>query len=90
LPEALAKMAILLRACGLTDASFALCDQADSVEQIMLTEVVRAGTWRKLGDLQPTVAAFELASIRRPAARPPTPFRCYQKRRIRRIYVDPP
>jgi tetratricopeptide (TPR) repeat protein len=67
LPEALAKMAILLRACGLTDASFALCDQADSVERIMLTEVVRAGTWRKLGDLQQTVAAFEGALALEPA-----------------------
>ncbi|MFJ3336632.1 tetratricopeptide repeat protein [Streptomyces sp. NPDC086766] len=61
LPEALAKMGILLRACGLTDASFALCDRADSVERIMLTEVVRAGTWRKLGDPEQTVAAFERA-----------------------------
>jgi len=60
-PEALAKMAILLRACGLADASFALCDRADSVEPIMLTEVVRAGTWRKLGDPDQTVAAFERA-----------------------------
>ncbi|MGY5007205.1 tetratricopeptide repeat protein [Streptomyces sp. 900105755] len=60
-PDALAKMAILLRTCGLTDASFALCDQADSVERIMLTEVVRAGTWRRLGDSQQTVAAFERA-----------------------------
>ncbi|CAL9311695.1 hypothetical protein SUDANB51_03383 [Streptomyces sp. enrichment culture] len=67
LPEALAKMAILLRACGLTDASFALCDQADSVERIMLTEVVRAGTWRKLDDLQQTVAAFERALALEPA-----------------------
>jgi hypothetical protein len=48
-PEAMAKMAILLRACGLTDASLAVCDRADSVERIMMTEVVRAGTWRKLG-----------------------------------------
>lgn len=61
LPEALAKMAILLRACGLTDASLVLCDKADSVERIMLTEVVRAGTWRKLGDPEQTVAAFERA-----------------------------
>ncbi|WP_210408178.1 tetratricopeptide repeat protein [Allokutzneria sp. NRRL B-24872] len=59
--EAMAKMAILLRACGLTDASFALCDQADSVERVMLTEVVRAGTWRKLGDAEQTTAAFERA-----------------------------
>ncbi|MER6345183.1 tetratricopeptide repeat protein [Streptomyces sp. NPDC001595] len=66
-PEALAKMAILLRACGLTDASFALCDQADSVERIMMTEVVRAGTWRKLGDPQQTAAAFERALALDPA-----------------------
>lgn len=61
LPEALAKMAILLRACGLTAESFALCDRADAVERIMLTEVVRAGTWRKLGDPEQTAAAFERA-----------------------------
>ncbi|MFG1665164.1 tetratricopeptide repeat protein [Streptomyces sp. Y7] len=66
-PDALAKMAILLRACGRTDASFALCDQADSVERIMLTEVVRAGTWRKLGDPEQTVAAFERALALEPA-----------------------
>jgi tetratricopeptide (TPR) repeat protein len=67
LPEALAKMAILLRACGLTDASLALCDKADSVERIMLTEVVRAGTWRKRGDPEQTVAAFERALALDPA-----------------------
>ncbi|GAA4019692.1 hypothetical protein GCM10022247_49270 [Allokutzneria multivorans] len=60
-PEAMARMAILLRACGLTDASFALCDRADSVERIVLTEVVRAGTWRKLGEPEQTTAAFERA-----------------------------
>ncbi|GAV43504.1 tetratricopeptide repeat protein [Streptomyces sp. LBUM 1476] len=63
LPDALAKMAILLRACGLTDASFTLCDRADTVERTMLTEVVRAGTWRKLGDPEQTAAAFERALI---------------------------
>lgn len=62
-PEAMAKMAIFLRACGLTDASFALCDRADSHERIMLTEVVRAGTWRKLGDPKQAAAAFERAVI---------------------------
>ena len=61
LPEAMAKMAIFLRACGLTDASFALCDRADALEPIMLTEVVRAGTWRKLGDPGRAAAAFERA-----------------------------
>ncbi|MEW2624957.1 tetratricopeptide repeat protein [Streptomyces sp. NPDC048106] len=60
-PEAMARMAIFLRACGLTDASFDLCDRADSVERVMLTEVVRAGTWRKLGDFGQTAAAFERA-----------------------------
>ncbi|MDQ0992652.1 tetratricopeptide repeat protein [Streptomyces sp. V3I7] len=67
LPEALAKMAIFLRTCGLIDASFALCEQADSVERIMLTEVVRAGTWRKLGDPEQTAAAFERALALDPA-----------------------
>jgi tetratricopeptide (TPR) repeat protein len=60
-PAALARMAILLRASGRTDESFALCDKADAVERIMLTEVVRAGTWRKLGDSVQTAAAFERA-----------------------------
>ena len=66
-PDALAKMAILLRTCGLTETSLALCDRADSVERIMLTEVVRAGTWRKLGDPERTVAAFERALALDPA-----------------------
>ncbi|WP_329261220.1 hypothetical protein OG417_25880 [Actinoallomurus sp. NBC_01490] len=66
-PEALAKMAILLRACGLIDDSFGLCDQADSIERIMLTEVVRAGTWRRLGDREQTTAAFERALVLDPA-----------------------
>ncbi|MFJ8743296.1 tetratricopeptide repeat protein [Embleya sp. NPDC127516] len=61
LPEAMAKMAIFLRACGLTDESFALCDRADSMERVMLTEVVRAGTWRRLGDPEKTAAAFHRA-----------------------------
>ncbi|MFE1289748.1 tetratricopeptide repeat protein [Streptomyces sp. NPDC058751] len=66
-PEAMAKMAIFLRACGRTDASFELCDRADSLERIMLTEVVRAGTWRKLGDPGRTEAAFERALALDPA-----------------------
>ncbi|MFI2648803.1 hypothetical protein [Micromonospora fulviviridis] len=56
--EAMARMAILLRVCGRTDASLALCDRADSVDRVMFTEVVRAGTWRRLGDRQQTAAAF--------------------------------
>ena len=67
LPEAMAKMAIFLRACGRTDASFALCDRADSLEPIMLTEVVRAGTWRKLGEPGQAAAAFQRALILDPA-----------------------
>ncbi|WP_246213739.1 tetratricopeptide repeat protein [Kitasatospora viridis] len=66
-PEALARMAILLRACGLTDESLALCDRADAVERVMLTEVVRAGTWRRLGDPERTAAAFERAIALDPA-----------------------
>jgi tetratricopeptide (TPR) repeat protein len=67
LPEALARMAIVLRACGRTDASFALCDRADSIEPVMLTEVVRAGTWRKLGEVEQAAAAFERALALDPA-----------------------
>ncbi|MFJ8159656.1 hypothetical protein ACIRBY_01870 [Streptomyces sp. NPDC096136] len=62
-PGAMARMAIFLRACGLTDASLALCDRADAVEPAMLTEVVRAGTWRVLGDPDRTAAAFERALV---------------------------
>jgi hypothetical protein len=60
-PEAMARMAILLRVCGLIDASFALCDRADAIAPAMLTQVVRAGIWRKLGNQQETAAAFEHA-----------------------------
>jgi tetratricopeptide (TPR) repeat protein len=66
-PEAMARMAIFLRACGLTEASFDLCDRADRIEPVMLTEVVRAGTWRRLGDLGQTGAAFERALALDPA-----------------------
>lgn len=66
-PEAMAKMAIFLRACGRTDASLGLCDRADSIERIMLTEVVRAGTWRKRGDPGQAAAAFERALALDPA-----------------------
>jgi tetratricopeptide (TPR) repeat protein len=66
-PEAMARMAIFLRACGLADASFELCDRADSVERIMLTEVVRAGTWRTSGDPAKAAAAFERALVLDPA-----------------------
>jgi hypothetical protein len=58
---AMARMAILLRACGRTDESLALCERAGSLERVMLTEVVRTGTWRRLGDRQKTAAAFRRA-----------------------------
>ncbi|SNT16431.1 hypothetical protein SAMN06264365_14811 [Actinoplanes regularis] len=57
----MARMAKLLRFCGRTDESLALCERADSVERVMLTEVIRAGTWRRLGDRQETTAAFRRA-----------------------------
>ncbi|MER7703252.1 tetratricopeptide repeat protein [Kitasatospora sp. NPDC097605] len=66
-PEAMARMAIFLWACGRTDASLALCDRADAIERTMLTEVVRAGTWRSLGDPERTAAAFERALALDPA-----------------------
>jgi tetratricopeptide (TPR) repeat protein len=66
-PDAMARMAILLRECGRTDASFALCDRADAVRRMMLTEVVRAGTWRHLGNRAETAAAFRRALVLDPA-----------------------
>ena len=66
-PDAMARMAILLRVCGHTDASFALCDRADTVRRVMFTEVVRAGTWRHLGNRAETAAAFRRALTLDPA-----------------------
>ncbi|MBG0568366.1 hypothetical protein I4J89_43775 [Actinoplanes sp. NEAU-A11] len=66
-PQAMAHMAILLRACGRTAESLTLCDRADEVERVMLTEVVRGGTWRKLGDRSQARAAFERALALDPA-----------------------
>ncbi|MFU8872729.1 tetratricopeptide repeat protein [Micromonospora sp. SL4-19] len=60
-PDAMARMAILLPACGRTDASFTLCDRADAVRRVMFTEVVRAGTWRQVGNRAETAAAFRRA-----------------------------
>lgn len=60
-PDAMAKMAIFLRACGRTDASLALCDRADAVERVLMTEVVRAGTLRTLGRADEAGAAYERA-----------------------------
>ncbi|MER5950345.1 hypothetical protein ABT127_30310 [Streptomyces sp. NPDC001904] len=63
MPESLAAMARLPRACGRYDLSFALCDRADAVEQVMWTAVARAATWRQMGDLDQTAAAFECALL---------------------------
>ncbi|MFE3229402.1 tetratricopeptide repeat protein [Nocardia sp. NPDC059228] len=60
-PEDLAGLAISLRLLGRTDESLALCDRADRVGRTMLTEVVRGGTWRLLGNLDETAAAFRRA-----------------------------
>ncbi|GLY02897.1 tetratricopeptide repeat protein [Actinoplanes sp. NBRC 101535] len=54
-------MAILLRFSARTQESFALCDRADAVARVMLTEVVRAGTWRLLGDRAQNMAALRRA-----------------------------
>ncbi|MFC4070496.1 hypothetical protein [Actinoplanes subglobosus] len=61
--EAMARMAILLRFSGRTDESLALCDRADSVERVMFTEVVRAGTWRRLGNRRENAAALRRALL---------------------------
>ncbi|MET0132931.1 MAG: tetratricopeptide repeat protein [Kibdelosporangium sp.] len=60
-PTAMARMARLFRNCGRTDDAFALCDRADAVEPVMETTVVRAVTWRGLGDNAKAVLAFEHA-----------------------------
>lgn len=66
-PDAMARMAILLRVCGRVDASFALCDRADALRRLMFTEVVRAGTWRHVGNRPETEAAFRRALALDPA-----------------------
>ncbi|RAJ70647.1 hypothetical protein K377_07871 [Streptomyces sp. PsTaAH-137] len=63
LPESLAAMARLPRACGRYELSFALCDRADAVDRVMWTAVARAATWRVMGDLDQTAAAFENALL---------------------------
>ncbi|KOV35261.1 tetratricopeptide repeat protein [Streptomyces sp. XY152] len=66
-PESLASMARLPRACGRYELAFALCDRADAVEQVMWTAVARATTWRVMGDLEQAAAAFERALALEPA-----------------------
>ncbi|MFF9484724.1 hypothetical protein [Streptomyces sp. NPDC014676] len=43
-PESLAAMARLPRACGRHELSFALCDRADAVDRVVWTAVARATT----------------------------------------------
>lgn len=66
-PESLAAMARLPRACGRYELSFALCDRADAVERVMWTAVARAATWRMMGDLDQAATAFECALTLDPA-----------------------
>ncbi|WP_308284812.1 tetratricopeptide repeat protein [Streptomyces longispororuber] len=58
-PEALAAMARLPRACGRYDLAFALCDRADAAGRVMWTAVARAATWRVMGDPGQAAAAYE-------------------------------
>ncbi|TXS54197.1 tetratricopeptide repeat protein [Streptomyces sp. t39] len=62
-PESLAAMARLPRACGRYDLSFALCDRADAVDHVMWTAVARAATWRAMGNLDEAAAAYERAVL---------------------------
>ncbi|WP_435210333.1 tetratricopeptide repeat protein [Streptomyces sp. bgisy034] len=66
-PESLAAMARLPRACGRYELSFALCDRADGVERVMWTAVARAATWRAMGDLDQAAEAYECALLLDPA-----------------------
>ncbi|MFE6039949.1 tetratricopeptide repeat protein [Streptomyces sp. NPDC056452] len=66
-PEALASMARLPRACGRYELCFALCDRADAVDQVMWTAVARAATWRVMGELDQAAQAFACALTRDPA-----------------------
>ncbi|MEW1995356.1 tetratricopeptide repeat protein [Streptomyces coelicoflavus] len=62
-PESLAAMARLPRACGRYELSFALCDRADAVDRVMWTAVARATTWRVMGNLVQAAAALERALL---------------------------
>lgn len=66
-PESLAAMARLPRACGRYELAFALCDRADAVDRVMWTALARAATWRVMGDLDQAAAAFESALLLDPA-----------------------
>jgi tetratricopeptide (TPR) repeat protein len=43
-----------------------MCNRADCVEPIMLTEVVRAATWRRIGQPRQAAAAFQRALAMEP------------------------
>ncbi|MFF9340652.1 tetratricopeptide repeat protein [Streptomyces sp. NPDC014773] len=58
-PESLAAMSRLPRACGRYELALALCDRADAVDRVMWTAVARAATWRVKGDLDQAAGAFE-------------------------------
>ena len=66
-PESLAAMARLPRACGRYELAFALCDRADGVERVMWTAVARAATWRVMGELDQAAEAYECALLLDPA-----------------------
>ncbi|MFF1833626.1 tetratricopeptide repeat protein [Streptomyces sp. NPDC058231] len=66
-PESLAAMARLPRACGRYELAFALCDRGDAVDRVMWTAVARANTWRAMGDLDQAAASFEGALALDPA-----------------------
>ncbi|WP_327116578.1 tetratricopeptide repeat protein [Streptomyces sp. NBC_01341] len=66
-PESLAAMARLPRACGRYELAFTLCDRADAVARVMWTEVARASTWRAMGELDQAAASFESALALDPA-----------------------
>ncbi|MFE7751168.1 tetratricopeptide repeat protein [Streptomyces sp. NPDC057428] len=66
-PESLAAMSRLPRACGRYEPALALCDRADAVDRIMWTAVARANTWQAMGDLDQAAASFEAALALDPA-----------------------
>jgi tetratricopeptide (TPR) repeat protein len=65
-PDSMARMAILLRETGQTEKALALCDRADAIQPVMFTEVVRAATWRRLGNLPEAAASFHRALVLEP------------------------
>ncbi|NEB36317.1 tetratricopeptide repeat protein [Streptomyces sp. SID14515] len=66
-PESLAAMSRLPRACGRYELAFALCDRADAVERVIWTAVARGSTWRVMGDLDRAATAFASAVALEPA-----------------------